>query len=100
MNPIENIGKNIDDLPHSTWYHINKNIEYSTDFDWFAKNQARLVRSGNKYTFCSRLEKKCFKIERAILGNYEFSDSKIISTWKEIHQEILEGKHGNGKIVY
>jgi hypothetical protein len=100
MNQYENIDWMIEDLPPSTWYRINKDVEYSTDFDWFAKHQARLVKSGNKYTFCSRLESKVFKIKSAVLGNNEFSDSELIETWKEIHKEILEGKHGKGKIVY
>ncbi len=82
-----------------TWYHINKDVEYSTDFDCFAKQQAQLVKSGNKYTFCSRLEPKVFKIKSAVFGNYEFSDSELNKIWKEIHKEILEGKHGKGKIV-
>ena len=89
-----------------TWYRINiivKSIdfvEYSTDFDWFCQNQTRLVKSGNKYNFCSRIEARSFRIERAIFFYHEFSDEKLISTWKEIHQEILDGKHGEGKIVH
>lgn len=100
MNLYKNIDSMINDLPPSTWYHINKDVEYSTDFDWFTKNQINLVKSGNKYTFCSRLESKVFKIKNAIFGNYELTDDEIIKTWKKIHQEILEGKHGKGKIVF
>lgn len=99
MNPYENIDCMIEDLLPSTWYRIKKDVEYSTDFDWFVKHQARLVKSGSKYTFCSRLESKTFTIKRAIFGNHKFSDDELIETWKEIHKEILEGKHGKGKIV-
>lgn len=99
MNPYENIDVMLNDIPPAYWYQINKDVEYSTDFDWFTKHQARLVKSGNKYTFCSRLEAKVFKIKNAIFGNYEFSPSELIETWKEIHKEILEGKHGKGEIV-
>lgn len=99
MNPYENIDCMIGDLPPSTWYRIKKDVEYSTDFDWFVKHQARTVKSGSKYTFCSRLESKVFKTKSAVFGNSEFSDSELIATWKEIHKEILEGKHGKGKIL-
>lgn len=99
MNSYENVEFIIEDLPPSTWYRINKDVEYSTDFDWFSKHQARLVKSGSKYTFCSRLESKVFKTKSAVFGNSEFSDSELIATWKEIHKEILEGKHGKGKIL-
>ena len=82
-----------------TWYRINKNAEYSTDFEFFKEHQIRLVKSGNKYTFCSRLESRVFKIKKAIFGNYKLSDSELASIWKKIHKEILEGKHGKGEIV-
>ena len=81
------------------WFHINKDVEYSTDFSFFCQHQARLVKSGYSYTFCSRLEAKHFRTEKAIFGNNELSPEQIISKWKEIHAEILEGKHGTGKFV-
>ena len=99
MNSYENVEFIIEDLPPSTWYRINKDVEYSTDFDWFLKHQALIAKSGNEYIFCSRLESKVFKIKIAISGGYELSDSKKIETWKEVHKEILEGKHGIGRIV-
>lgn len=99
MNPYENIDASLNDMPPAYWYRTKNDVEYSTDFDWFAKHQARLVKSGSKYTFCSRLEAKTFLIKTAIFGNREFSDSELISTWKEIHKEILKGEHGEGKIV-
>lgn len=50
------------------WYKINEDVEYSTDFDFFTNHQIRTVKSGNKYSFCSRLENKTFKIDRAIFA--------------------------------
>lgn len=87
--------------PKKLWFHINDDVEYSTDFTFFKFNQARIVKSGNKYTFCSRLEAKTFRIERALSSiNHEFTDAELVAKWKEIHAEILEGKHhSNGKFV-
>lgn len=82
------------------WFHVNKDVEYSTDFNFFCQHQARLVKSGTQYTFCSRLESKCFKLEKALFGNHEFSDKQINDKWKEIHAEIIAGKHHpHGKLV-
>jgi len=83
------------------WFHINEDVEYSTDFTFFKFNQARLVKSGNKYTFCSRLEAKTFRVERALFGiNHEFTEAELVDKWKEIHKEILAGKHHpNGKFI-
>lgn len=79
------------------WFRVNKDVEYSTDFTFFKFNQARLVKSGNKYTFCSRLEAKTFKTERALNSTtYEFTDTELINKWKEIHAEIIAGKHHEG----
>lgn len=99
MNPYEDIDWMLHDMPPAYWYRISKNVEYSTDFDWFIKHQASVVKSGRNYTFHSRIERKVFKIKNAIFGNYEFSPSELDETWKEIHKEILEGKHGKGEIV-
>lgn len=74
-------------------------IEYSTDYDFFVKNQIAVWKSGNKYEYNSRIESKCFKEERAVFGNYEFSEEHIEKTCKQIHKEILEGKHGAGILV-
>ena len=81
------------------WFRINKDVEYSTNFKFFSENQVRIVKSGNKYKYCSRLESKCFKIDSAIFGNNEFSDSHLIKEFKIIHKEILAGKHGKGELV-
>jgi hypothetical protein len=81
------------------WYKIKDDVEYSTDFKFFSENQIRIVRSGTKHIFCSRLEAKSFRITRAIFGNHTFSDAELIKASKEIHQEILDGKHCEGKFV-
>lgn len=87
------------------WFRLDQKnkegdvVEYSTDMDFFMKEQLRLVRSGSKYTFCSRLEAKTFRIETALFGNHTFSDDQIINFAIQIHKDILAGKHGEGSLV-
>jgi len=86
-----------------TWYRINKNVEYSTDFDFFLKNQISFVQKDiTKFVFYSRLENKFFAQKSSCLrsaNNYKFTDEEILEFCREIHKEILEGKHGQGKLV-
>jgi len=81
------------------WFRINKDVEYSTDFKFFSENQIRIVRRGTRHSFCSRLEAKTFGVKLAFNyeGTLEGADLIVIS--QKIHQEILEGKHGEGKFV-
>ena len=84
------------------WFQLNNNpeIEYSTNFDFFVKNQIAVVKSGRNYNFHSRLEVKTFRRVSAILRqNHELSNNEINSITKEIHGEILWGKFGHGIIV-
>ncbi len=83
------------------WYRLNNksDVEYSTDFQFFIKHQLFVAKSGSLYTYCSFLESKAFAIERAIFGNYEFTDEHIMEVAKRIHKEILSGKHGAGILV-
>ena len=87
------------------WFKINsplktKNIvEYSTDFDFFSNHQIRVVRVGARHTFCSRLEAKTFKIERALSKDGGISDFEIVQKVKTIHSEILKGQHGEGVLI-
>lgn len=74
-------------------------IEYSTDFNFFLNNQIRLVKTGTRHTFCSRLEAKTFKEVTAINKKGEISDFELIQKAKEVHVEILSGKHGQGEFV-
>jgi hypothetical protein len=82
------------------WYKIKEDVEYSDDFNFFCQHQARLIKSNITYTFCSRLEGKEFKIIKATHNrNYTFEVTEIIDIWKQIHKEILEGKHGIGELI-
>lgn len=75
------------------WFHINKDVEYSTDFKFFSENQIRVVRTGTKHNFCSRLEAKSFATKLAFNRNGELDEADIIFETKKIHKEILAGKH-------
>jgi len=91
------------------WYRLNSkpSIEYSTDFNFFIDNQISVVKSGRNHQFQSRLESKTFRIVNKILhtttsnssGNFEYSHNEIVSMTREIHEEVLSGKHGEGKLV-
>lgn len=81
------------------WYKIKDNVEYSTDFDFFLKNQIAVSRRGITYSFYSRLEAKTFELKKAIFGDHEFSDKQINDFCEEIHTEILAGKHGVGEFL-
>jgi len=82
-----------------TWFKINKDIEYSTDFKFFSENQIRVVRTGTKHSFCSRLESKKFSEKLAFNKEGVLDDCDIVSETLKIHKEILAGKHGQGELV-
>lgn len=78
----------------------NPEVEYSTDINFFLKEQITVWKSGNKYEYCSRLEAKCFRMELATQEeNYVKSDDHIKDISMRIHAEILNGKHGEGMLV-
>lgn len=104
------------------WYKIKKDVEYSTDFDFFFENQICIAQRGSRYSFYSRLENKTFLIKYSIssdtrlttetrkdengkniisqtVENYTMSDDKIKDICRQIHSEILEGKYGDGVFV-
>jgi len=81
------------------WYRINKDVEYSQDFKFFSENQIRIVRTGKRHNFCSRLEAKKFKDVIAVNRSGSLSDSEVVLVCKSIHTEIFSGKHGFGSLV-
>lgn len=74
-------------------------VEYSTDFKFFSENQIRIVRTGRRYNLCSRLEAKSFKNVDSFLKSGDFSDTELMHKVREVHQEVLSGKHGEGVLV-
>jgi hypothetical protein len=83
------------------WYRLKNDghIEYSTDFNFFRENQIRIVKTGTKYQYCSRLESKTFHTETAYNRVGELDNADIEHRIKIIHTEILSGKHGEGDLV-
>lgn len=88
-----------------TWFKIKEPlktkdvVEYSTDYRFFIENQVRVVRTGTRYNFCSRLEAKTFKSLNEIGRKGELNNFEIELRLKEIHSEILKGVHGEGELV-
>lgn len=88
------------------WYRLkNKNrqgevVEYSTDFNFFVEHQVMITKSGGRHQIQSRLESKVFRHEVAVLRQtHDFSPKETLDMIRLIHQEILEGKHGQGELV-
>lgn len=92
------------------FFKIKEGVEYSTDFNFFMREQIFIHRDLSKYKFCSRLESKVFAIKNATSShviedefkqtkNHTFSEKHINEFCKEIHEEILAGKHGEGVFV-
>lgn len=81
------------------WFRINKDVEYSTDYQFFRDNQVFISKSGIKYSFCSRLEAKVFKTKTAVTKSGQIENMELENELRIIHSEILAGKHGEGKFV-
>ena len=84
------------------WYKKpskNGAVEYSTDFKFFLENQISVSRSNFTYNFHSMLEAKSFLLTKNVFGDREFSQKQIVQKCKEIHAEVLSGKHGQGEFV-
>lgn len=77
-----------------------KEIEYSTDFKFFMREQIAFSSRGIYYKFYSRLDGKRFRsLNTSLQGYRDFTDEEIEGICKEIHSEILSGKHGEGKLI-
>jgi hypothetical protein len=81
------------------WFHVNKNVEYSTDINFFIKNQLYITGSEtSRVKFCSRLESKVFELKINIFRS--LSDEEIDNVIKEIHQKLINNfYHKNGKLI-
>ena len=72
-----------------------KEVEYSTDFNFFLKNQMQVVVcKDNSYSVCSTLEKRVF------YKGFEYEDdSSILNLIERIHCDIISFKYG-GEHIY
>jgi hypothetical protein len=81
------------------WFKINKDVEYSTNYNFFKENQVFISKTGKNHSFCSRLEAKVFKKKIAVTKSGQIENVELENELRIIHGEILAGKHGEGKFV-
>ena len=71
-----------------------KEMEYSTDFDFFIQNQVHVVVSSNRScTICSSIEKRVF------WQGSTLSDDAVYNLIESIHKDIISFRYG-GELVY
>ncbi len=71
-----------------------KEVEYSTDFEFFIQNQVHVVVSRNKdCTICSSVEKRVF------WQGFVLSDDTVYNLIEAIHRDIVSFLYG-GELVY
>nr|WP_321355649.1 hypothetical protein [uncultured Draconibacterium sp.] len=65
--------------------------EYSTDFDFFLRNQILVIHHQDKTTsFCSLIEKRCFIRDEV----NPLDEDRIFNVIMDIHRDILRAKYG------
>ena len=72
-----------------------KEVEYSTDFEFFLSNQIQvIVGKDNSCSICSSMEKRMFQ------DNVSFKDDdSIFELIQNIHRDIITFKYG-GELIY
>lgn len=88
-----------------SWFKL-RSVEYSTDFNFFLKEQIMICKSHLRHEFNSRLESFCFDLHFLKhpvipLTFYEdkMPEKQIYDICKKIHQKLLSGKYGQGEFV-
>lgn len=70
--------------------------EYSTNFDFFMRNQVHIIQHlDNSTSFCSLLEERCFKRDDA----HYLKDEANMDNIRQIHFDIISLKYG-GELVF
>jgi hypothetical protein len=71
-----------------------KEVEYSTDFDFFVQNQVHVIVSSNKIcSICSSVENRMF------WQGPRLDEDAIYSLIEAIHKEIISFRYG-GELIY
>jgi hypothetical protein len=71
-----------------------KEVEYSTDFDFFIQNQVHVIVSSNKIcSICSSVENRVF------WQGSRLDEDAIYSLIEAIHKEIISFRYG-GELIY
>ena len=82
------------------WFRITKDVEYSTDFEFFKANQIMIVRSGKVHNFCSRIEGKSFLKFVSPYKSGDLTPTEKDQIIRTIQTDILNCKyHSRGKFV-
>lgn len=101
INPKPNVIYKKKDM-RKDWMIINgkKDVEYSTDFSFFLKNQLTVIEEVTKVKFISRLESRNFKTisDTFNLGKCR-SEKQQIDTCIEIHSDLMSGKFGTVEFI-
>jgi hypothetical protein len=79
------------------WYHVNKDVEYSTNLKFFVENQVACVINKEGYpeiSIFSRLDGKVFLKSKDVLVNVVTCnvELKVPGLMAQVHKELLEGK--------
>ena len=73
-----------------------REVEYATDFEFFLRNQVRVVHHTDGTTsICSSLENRCFRRD----NTSSLDDESIMDNLSQIHRDIITFKYG-GELVY
>src|SRR5690554_907164 len=71
-----------------------KEVEYSTDFDFFVQNQVHVIMNTNKIcSICSSLENRVF------WQGPRLDEDAIYSMIEAIHKDIISFRYG-GELIY
>jgi len=85
------------------FFHLgNPKVEYSTDFEFFLKNQIWTIHNNTGYpttTFCSLIESKTFERVKNVLHFKKLSEQEVIEKCREIHNNLMVGKYGTPTFV-
>lgn len=73
-----------------------REVEYATDFEFFLRNQVRVVHHTDGTTsICSSLENRCFRRD----NTSPLDDESIMDNLSQIYRDIIAFKYG-GELVY
>jgi hypothetical protein len=71
-----------------------KEVEYSTDFDFFVQNQVHVIVSSNKIcSICSSVENRVF------WQGPKLDEDAVYSLIEAIHKDIISFRYG-GELIY
>ena len=76
------------------WFEV-RGVEYSTNLRFFMEHQVAVVKTGQLISIISRMESYRF----FLLSERELSIRGRREMIRQIHVDLLSGKHGEGKFI-